>query len=114
MKTEVYARVRIEGIHCWQNCHIDEVSYLKYLHRHMFEFIAYAPVYHDDRDIEFIQLGHKIRDYLTEQYYSDEYKCLLFDSKSCEMLGRELIEKFNLLRVEVNEDSENGAIIYAY
>jgi hypothetical protein len=29
------------------------------------------------------------------------------------MLGKELIEKFNLTRCEVDEDGENGAIVTA-
>jgi len=33
-------------------------------------------------------------------------------SMSCEMIAEELIKEFDLCRCEVNEDAENGAILY--
>lgn len=110
-KSVVYSRLKVEGIHNWKNCPIEEVSYLKDDHRHIFEIIAYKEVFHIDRDIEFIQFKHEIKDYLLLQYWNEEKRCLYFGSKSCEMIARELIEKFNLCKCEVNEDSENGAIL---
>lgn len=40
-KSVVYSRLKVEGIHNWRNCPIEEVSYLKDDHRHLFEIIAY-------------------------------------------------------------------------
>ena len=34
-----------------------------------------------------------------------------FKSNSCEMIARDLIDKFGLNKCEVNEDGENGAIV---
>jgi hypothetical protein len=111
MKTEVYCTLKIEGIHNWANCDIDEVSYLKHPHRHLFGIKAFVGVTHSDRDVEFIQLGHKIKQYLLSKYNTGHGVCF-FGSQSCEMIATELINEFGLVRCEVNEDEENGAIVY--
>lgn len=111
IKSTVYSKLKIEGIHRWENCPIEEVNYLKNDHRHLFEIIAYKPVFHDDRDIEFIEFQHEIKKYLIDKYWDDYYQCLYFGSMSCEMIARELIVQFDLSKCEVNEDSENGAIL---
>ena len=119
-RTEVYCTVQIEATHNWPDCPFDEVDYLRVPHRHVFHIKAYAPVTHSDRDIEFIMLKHKIRDYLVNKYgnFSDEggmktvyYTHCVFGAMSCEMLAEELILKFNLTRCDVSEDNENGAIV---
>jgi len=81
-------------------------------HRHMFHMKAYKTVNHDDRDVEFIQLKHEILDYL-KKYYDEDKRSHYFGSMSCEMLAVELIEEFDLIRCEVNEDNENGAVVWA-
>jgi hypothetical protein len=77
----------------------------------MFHIIGKAYVNHDDRDIEFIQLTHRIKEYINKMYYSDSYKCCLFGDSSCEMLARELATEFGLYECEVNEDGESGSIV---
>jgi hypothetical protein len=111
MKTKIISRCNVEGIHRWKECPIEEVKYLRDYHRHVFNIICYAYVSHNDRDIEFIQLSHDIKTYLTEKYYNKKYKCLFFDDCSCEMIAEEILNKFNLYEVEVNEDGEGGAIV---
>lgn len=106
--TTVYCTVLFEGIHCWPDCPFDEVSYLRSPHRHVFYIRAHKNVFHDDRDIEFIMLKHEIERYLKTQYPDGQ-----LGAKSCEMLGRELMERFDLCQIDVSEDNENGAIIYA-
>ncbi len=110
-RISVTAKVQIEGIHRWLMCPIPEVSYLQNLHRHIFHIEARAPVSHKDRDIEFIQLSHDIKTYLTEKYYSDQYRCLFFNDRSCEMIGDELVNQFKLYECHVTEDLEGGAIV---
>lgn len=110
--TEVYCTLTVEGVHCWANCPIEEVSYLRNIHRHMFGIKAYVTVNHDDRDVEFIWLKHQIQDYLVTKYFDTTLKLCNFGGMSCEMIGKELGDKFKLSRVEVNEDGENGAIVY--
>lgn len=111
MATKIIARLNIEGIHRWADCPLAEVEYLKNLHRHIFQIHAKAHVTHANRDIEFIQLSHKIKTYLHENYFSTYYQCLFFDSMSCEMIAEELLNTFNLCECEVNEDGEGGAIV---
>lgn len=109
--TVVYAKLNVEAVHNWTDCHIAEVEYLKHVHRHNFGIVAYVNVTHSNRDVEFIELQHLIRDYLQNKYYSVDYRCLNFGSQSCEMIAHELIDHFSLSSCEVNEDNENGAIV---
>lgn len=112
MKTQVYCTVIIEGLHCWPHCPFEEVSYLRNLHRHQFYIKAYKTVSHDDRDIEFIILKHRITSYLRYYYFDQTHNVCNFGSMSCEMIGAELIEQFDLDYVDVSEDNECGAIIH--
>ena len=109
--TEVFCTLQIEGTHAWYQCPFDEVSYLRDPHRHVFFIKAFKRVDHDDRDCEFIMLKHAIKKYLNEQYNCKSTQLHVFGSMSCEMIGRELLEKFDLSRIEVSEDNENGSII---
>lgn len=111
MRTIVIARTSVEAIHRWKLCPIEEVSYLRNYHRHVFNVIAKISVDHTNRDVEFIQLSHKIKSFLTDQFFDNNYSCLFFDDRSCEMIAQLLVEKFNLLECEVNEDGEGGAIV---
>ena len=112
MRREIYSKIEIEGIHNWKSCPIEEVSYLRDDHRHIFHIKVFKNVTHSDRDIEFIQFKHQIIDYLNTSYFESNKKCLYFGSMSCEMIAEELINEFDLLRCEVSEDDENGVIVY--
>ena len=116
IKSEVYCTLQIEGTHNWPNCPFDEVAYLRDLHRHVFHIKAHKIVNHDNRDTEFIMLKHDIQQFFCEQYGDKTcYEGSLFvnfGAMSCEMIARKLIEEFNLCQCEVNEDGENGAILY--
>jgi len=109
--TEVYCTLQAEGTHNWPDCPFDEVDYLKVPHRHVFHIKAYKPVTHDDRDVEFIMLKHKMKGYLIGRYYNHDKQLHVFGAKSCEMIAEELCKEFGLSRCEVNEDNENGAIV---
>ena len=111
MRTRVYARLSVEGIHNWTNCDIEEVQYLQHPHRHRFGIKAYVDVTHPDRDVEFIKLAHQIKTYLNDKYYDYKLMCLVFGSMSCEMIAEELLNEFDLTECEVNEDEECGAIV---
>lgn len=111
MKTEVYCTLQVEGTHNWPNCPYEEVAYLRDPHRHVFHIKAYKEVFHDDRDVEFIMLKHQITTYIRSRYFSVPQELCVFGAMSCEMIGRELIERFGLSRVEVSEDNENGAVV---
>jgi len=87
-----------------------DVSFLGYPHRHMFHFKVYIEVFHDDRDIEFIQFKRWL-----ENLYKDN--TLQLDYKSCEMMADELNgiiqQKYpgRSTILEVSEDGENGCTI---
>lgn len=109
-KREVYCSLQFEAVHNWPGCPLEEVAYLRDPHRHTFYIKAHKIVNHNDRDLEFIVLKHKITKYLAERFPSD-VGCPDIGATSCEMLAQDLIEKFGLSRCEVNEDNENGAVI---
>ena len=88
-----------------------DVSFLGYPHRHIFHFKVAIEVFHDDRDIEFIQFKRWL-----EKLYSEG--TLQLDYKSCEMMADDLYKQIKQkypkrdVRIEVSEDGENGCEIY--
>lgn len=111
IKMEVFCTLRVEGTHNWADCPFDEVDYLRLTHRHLFGIKAYVAVTHENRFVEFIMLKHNIQSYLSRVYYDTAKQLHVFGGRSCEMLARELIEEFNLIRCEVDEDGECGAVL---
>ena len=94
----------------------DDVSFLGHPHRHIFHFRVRIEVFHDDRDIEFIQFKRwLIR--LYEQVESSS-EVLVLDHKSCEMIADELYTEISnrhpgrFVEIEVSEDNENGCNIF--
>jgi len=87
-----------------------DVSFLGYPHRHIFHFKVWIDVFHNDRDIEFIQFKRWL-----EKLYSE--KTLELDYKSCEMMSDDLFSKIQeryperSIWIEVSEDGENGSFI---
>jgi hypothetical protein len=85
-----------------------DVSFLGYPHRHIFHFKVEIEVFHDDRDIEFIQFKRWL-----ESLYNQG--TLQLNYRSCEMISDDLAkvisDKYpgrNLI-ITVSEDDENGA-----
>jgi hypothetical protein len=87
-----------------------DVSFLGYPHRHIFHFRVSIEVFHDDRDIEFIQFKR----WLTSLYSG---AILELDYKSCEMIAEDLYKEISTrypgryIEIEVSEDNENGCNI---
>ena len=85
-----------------------DVSFLGYPHRHIFHFKVAIQVFHDDRDIEFIQFKRWL-----ENMYSEG--TLKLDYKSCEMISDDLFvaiaKRYPGRHIEINvsEDGENGS-----
>lgn len=85
-----------------------DVSFLAHPHRHIFKFRVWIEVFHDDRDIEFIQFKR----WMNKLYEGE----LDVDFKSCEMLSDDLYVTIQDrypgrdVWIEVSEDGENGAI----
>ena len=118
-KRMIWVTFRKEGIHKYPAALDDpklatgdeyDVSFLGYPHRHIFHFKVAIEVFHDDRDIEFIQFKRWL-----EKLYAE--KTLELDYKSCEMISDDLYtqisEKYGgrEVHIDVSEDGENGAHI---
>ena len=106
--------MQVEGLHCWPDAFkvFPEVNFLSNVHRHNFHITCKKRVQHDDRDVEFIMFKRDVLEHLKEKYYDKRIRCHDFKTKSCEMLAKELMDKFNLKYCSVFEDNENGAEIY--
>lgn len=107
--TRIVVNLKVEWLHKWEQCPIEEVSFLRDLHRHIFWIRVEKEVSHDDRDIEIIMFKRKIEFFLSMKFFTVENWCHLFWNMSCEMIARLLCNEFNLNSCEVLEDWENGA-----
>ena len=105
-----------EGIHKYPAALTDpnlaDVEFLGYPHRHIFHFRVWIDVFHNDRDLEFIQFKR-----WCESLYSSDNSVLSLDHKSCEMMADDLYIQIadrypgRVVHIEVSEDGENGALI---
>lgn len=115
-ESNIWVTFQKEGIHKYPAAATDpklatgdwlDVSFLGVPHRHIFHFRVQMQVFHDDRDVEFIQAKR-----IMENWYQDG--TLQLDYKSCEMIARDLYTKCNdkwpgrSWEIEVSEDGENG------
>lgn len=116
---KIWVTFRREGIHRYPAAATDpklctageyDVSFLANAHRHIFHFRIWIDVFHNDRDIEFIQFKRWI-----ESLYSKDI--LQLDFKSCEMIADDLYIQVagrypgRAVWIEVAEDGENGCLI---
>ncbi len=116
---KIWVTFRKEGIHRYPAAATDpqlatgdeyDVSFLANPHRHMFHFRVWIDVFHNDRDIEFIQFKRWL-----ENLYRDS--TISLDYKSCEMMADDLYDQIATrypdkeIWIEVSEDGENGALI---
>ena len=116
---KIWITFRKEGIHKYPAAATDpllatndeyDVSFLGYPHRHIFHFRVWIDVFHNDRDIEFIQFKRWL-----ENLYKDSV--LTLDYKSCEMIADDIYIKIaerytnRAVWIEVAEDGENGCLI---
>lgn len=116
----IWVTFRKEGIHMYPAANTDpklatgnwdDVSFLGVPHRHIFHFKVRIEVFHDDRDIEFIQFKRWL-----EKLYSEDL--LSLNHKSCEMISDDLYQEISarypgrFVEIEVSEDAENGSQIF--
>jgi len=119
-KRMIFVTFQKEGIHKYPAAATDpnlatgdeyDVSFLATPHRHIFHFEVTIEVFHNDRDIEFIQFKR----WLENQYSQG---ILALDYKSCEMISDDLYEVIATrypdrdITITVSEDGENGATIF--
>ena len=118
---KIWVTFRKEGIHKYPAAATDpslatgdeyDVSFLASPHRHIFHFRVWIDVFHNDRDVEFIQFKRWL-----EKLYSSNQGVLSLDYKSCEMISDDLYLQIatkypdRAVWIEVAEDGENGALI---
>jgi hypothetical protein len=116
---KIWVTFRKEGIHRYPAAATDpslstageyDVSFLANAHRHIFHFRIWIDVFHNDRDIEFIQFKRWV-----EGLYNKDI--LQLDFKSCEMIADDLYIQIagrypgRAVWIEVAEDGENGCLI---
>ena len=111
---QIWITFRKEGIHKYpaaaEDPRLANVSFLANEHRHIFHFRVSIDVFHNDRDIEFIQFKR-----WCEGLYSTD--TLILDYKSCEMIADDLYVQIGSkypnrnVTIEVSEDGENGCAI---
>ena len=118
-RRQIWVRFQKEGVHCYPAAATDpqlatgdeyDVSFLASPHRHIFHFRVSIDVFHNDRDIEFIQFKRWL-----ENLYKDGV--LQLNYKSCEMMADDLYVQIaarysgRCVTIEVSEDGENGCLI---
>ena len=118
---KIWVTFRREGIHRYPAAATDpklntageyDVSFLASPHRHIFHFRVWIDVFHNDRDIEFIQFKRWL-----ESLYNGQSSVLELDWKSCEMIADDLYLQIagrypgRAVWIEVAEDGENGCLI---
>ena len=118
-RRQIWVTFKKEGIHQYTAALTDpklatgdkyDVSFLGHPHRHIFHFRVAIDVFHNDRDIEFIQFKR----WLENLYKEDILK---LDYKSCEMIADDMYTHIankyprRGVVIEVSEDGENGCCI---
>lgn len=116
-KKKIWVTFTKEGVHCYPAAATDpalatgdqyDVSFLASPHRHIFHFRVAIDVFHDDRDIEFIQFKRWLANLYNEHTLELNYK-------SCEMISDDLYlqiaQKYpnRDVWIDVSEDGENGS-----
>ena len=122
---QIWVTFRKEGIHRYPAAATDpmlctageyDVSFLASPHRHIFHFRVSIDVFHNDRDIEFIQFKRWLEN-LYSSNNNPNGAVLELDWKSCEMIADDLYIQIadrypgRAVVIEVSEDGENGCSI---
>lgn len=103
-KVQIMVTVKREGYHKWVQAP-EEVSFLRNEHRHIFTVRIGIPVYHLDREAEFIMEQRKLNLALNKHWAEKNG-----DLGSCEMIATFVLNEMSHVRwCEVWEDDENGA-----
>jgi hypothetical protein len=123
---KIWVTFRREGIHRYPAAATDpklctpgeyDVSFLANAHRHIFHFRVWIDVFHNDRDIEFIQFKRWLENLYAGVGPYNEGQVLELDFKSCEMIADDLYTQIaarypeRAVWIEVAEDGENGCLI---
>jgi hypothetical protein len=126
---KVWVTFQKEGIHKYPAALTDpalatgdeyDVSFLGHPHRHIFHFRVWIDVFHNDRDIEFIQFKRWLENQFRPKHTDNNNNTdsvLSLDYKSCEMIADDIYIQIaqrypdRAVWIEVSEDNENGCLI---
>ena len=123
---QIWVTFQKEGIHCYPAAATDpmlntndeyNVAFLANPHRHIFHFRVSIDVFHNDRDIEFIQFKRWLENLYSGTGPFAEGRVLELNYKSCEMIADDLYIQIadrypgRAVVIEVSEDGENGCSI---
>jgi hypothetical protein len=123
---QIWVTFQKEGIHKYPAALTDpmlatgdeyDVSFLGYPHRHIFHFRVWIDVWHNDREIEFIQFKRWLENLYRGTDNNTKNSVLALDYKSCEMIADDLYTQIankypgRNVWIEVAEDGENGCLI---
>lgn len=123
----IFVTTQFEGFHEYAGAP-DEVAFLRSLHRHMFHVKVTLEVYHEDREVEFIMLKRWLEARIDHLAFNVG---LGFNHiASCESFAEQIYKEIKAqgglkltndsepiytrkryLKIEVNEDLENGSVI---
>ena len=122
MQTTVFCKTKYEGIHRYPGAPL-AVEYLSKPHRHIFGVKVEMDVFSDDREVEFIMLKHKVNAWLRIHFNSNDVWEM--GALSCEQVATQLLkflqteypvpyhaDQKRRIIVTVDEDGENGAVVY--
>lgn len=116
MAVSVTALARVPGLHCWPDAPYGR-AYLASPHRHLFHVRATVRVEHNERDVEFHDLGALILDavHALAPEYVEDSSMRHFGASSCETIARfvaralEQDHALDVLAVSCSEDDEYTA-----
>jgi len=121
----IWVSFQKEGVHMYPGADTDpklatgdwdDVSFLGVMHRHIFHFRVRIEVFHNDRDIEFIQFKRWLQRLYEE--VDSSTAVLELNHKSCEMIADDLYKEISaeypgrFVEISVAEDNENGCSIF--
>lgn len=117
-RNRIWVTFQKEGIHMYPAAATDpklktggwdDVSFLGTPHRHIFHFRVELDVFHDDRDVEFIQFKRWLESLFNQGVLQLNYK-------SCEMIADDIANEIHkkypdrCCVISVAEDNENGCV----
>jgi len=107
---QIFVTTQFVAFHQWEQAP-KEVKFLRNLHRHIFKVKVWYAVKHNNRDKEFFIEKRKLDKYIQD-FVIDKNKIV----GSCEMVAAKIanLDDTSIVKVEVSEDGENGAIYEPY
>jgi hypothetical protein len=101
------------GYHRWPGAP-SEAQFLCFKHRHVFKFKACLRVDHGDRQKEFFIVQKALQVAITKLWPACWLADKDFGENSCEQIAEKLLCFYpDVISIEVSEDGENGAVVYA-